>query len=236
MIQEMAKDSSGYGELLQEQAKKGGHIINPEDRKVGKSSKLKKESPLKPLTKDPSFAIALGRLAAADIFLGNFDRIMKSANLDNLMMNFSKGKISPIDNVDPASKIRFTPDPGANNITLNDWTSYPLVDMFINGRYAQLAEEAWNPDIVTMDTYIKLFHELITGEQVGANPKEYNINPEERNAVSDKLKKHLNTIMVNFARGLAIGKSEIIKAGPIPKNGKWSNDSADLYNQRLALL
>jgi hypothetical protein len=236
MIQEMAKNSSGYGELLQDQAKKGGHIITPEDRKVGKKAKVQKDSPLKPLTKDPSFTIALGRLAAADIFLGNFDRIMKSSNLDNLMMNFSKGKISPIDNVDPLSKIRFTPDPGANNITLNDWTSYPLVDMFLNGHYAQLAEEVWNPDVVTMDTHMKFFDDLVAGEKTGANPREYNVNPGERNAVTAKLKKHLNTIMANFARGLAIGRAEIIKAGPLPKNGKWSDNSADLYNQRLALL
>ncbi|OYQ62243.1 hypothetical protein B9G53_23185 [Pseudanabaena sp. SR411] len=236
MIQEAAKGTSGFGELLQEQAKDGGHIITGENRTIGSKAKVKKSSPLKMLTKDASFAISLGRLAAADIFLGNFDRIMGSANLDNLLMDVSKGKISPIDNVDPASRVKFTEDIGANPITLNDWQNHPLVAMFINGDYMSLAEEAWDSGNVTINTHMKFIDEIVTGEKVGANPREFNVDNSERVEVINKLNNHLQTIMANFAHGLAVGRQEIIKAGPLPKTGQWRDESADLYNDRLNLL
>jgi len=237
MIQECAKNASGFGALMQNQAKNGGHMITSEDRTVSNKTKVKKESPLKMLTKDASFAIALGRLAAADIFLGNFDRIMDAANLDNLLMNMGEGKISPIDNVDPRSHVRFTEDIGANPITLQDWQNHPLVAMFLNRDYMQLAAEAWDSGITTTNTFMKFIDDIVTGENPDAGTnREYNVDIAEREAVTDKLNKHLGKIMARFAQGLAIGRAEIIKAGPLQKPGLWSNQSADLYNDRLNLL
>ncbi|WP_055074296.1 DUF4157 domain-containing protein [Pseudanabaena sp. 'Roaring Creek'] len=236
MIQEAAQGVSGFGELMQDQTQNGGHITSANDRTFGKKDKVNKNSPLKLLTQDPSFAIALGRLAAADIFLGNFDRIVGSANLDNLLMNMSQGKIYPIDNVDPGSRVKFTEQVGAQKITLQNWLNHPLVAMFINANYDAIAAEAWDSGHVTTNTHMKFIDEIITGEKVGANPREYNVNPNERVAVTNKLNNHLQVIMANFAQGLAIGRAEIIRTGPLQNTGQVSNDSVTLYNDRLNAL
>ncbi|WP_258040743.1 DUF4157 domain-containing protein [Pseudanabaena sp. BC1403] len=236
MIQEAAQGVSGFGEIMQDQTKDGGHIKSANDRIISKKDKVNKNSPLKLLTQDPSFAIALGRLAAADIFLGNFDRIVGSANLDNLLMNMSQGKIYPIDNVDPASRVKFTEQVGAQKITLQDWLNHPLVTMFIGGHYNAIATEAWDSGQNSINTHIKFIDEIITGEKAGANPREYNVNQNERVAVTNKLNNHLQVIMANFAQGLAIGRQEIINTGPLQNTGQLNNDSVTLYNDRLNAL
>lgn len=237
MIQEAAQGGGGYRELLAEQATKGGHLTSGDNRTFSSKDKIKKESPLKPIINDPGFAINLGRLAAADLFLGHFDRLMGAANLDNLLVNLTEKTIYPIDNVHEASRARFTPNPGANPITLNDWQNHPLIAKFIAQDYAGLADEAWNPNTITMDTQVKIYDDIAAGRVAQGTGAISTVDRSERTTVKAKLNKHLDTIKTNFAKGLAKGRQEIINAGQLPMNPtKWSNNSANLYNQRLALL
>ena len=119
------------------------HILPGEDRLTSDSDKVKKGSPLKPLMKNSTnFARSLGRLAATDLLLGNFDRIVEAANLENLLLNKDKKAIYPIDNTGGTAVARLLT--GGGGLVANPgWTTHRLAALFIAGNYAAIAADVW---------------------------------------------------------------------------------------------
>ncbi len=219
MIQEKVGNNAETFEDLLEAQKNAKNIIPGADR-VGKNrkDKLRSESPLKPLTKSPSFAIALGQLAATDIFLGNFDRLVWAANIGNMMLDPNSKTIFPIDNVDNASTVRFTPHPGNPAITLQNWRDNKYVRWLTGRSWNLLANDIWGGPLVMQN----LLNDILG-----------HTDATETASVQAKLNKHLDEIKLNFIDGLKQGRADIISAGPLPVSPSWSAAARNLYNQRL---
>ena len=219
MIQEKGGDNADTYEDLLENQKNALNII-PGATRTGKNrkDKVKDSSPIKPLTKDPSFAIALGQLAATDIFLGNFDRLVWAANVGNLLVDRGSKTVYPIDNVDNNSTVRFTPHPGNPAITLADWRNNMYARWLVGRSWNLLADDIWEGPLVMNN----LLNDIIS-----------HTLPAESNLVRSKLTNHLNDIKKNFIEGLKLGRANIVAAGPLPVSTAWSAAARNLYNQRL---
>jgi len=219
MIQEKSGGNAAtFEDALENQ--KAALNINPGADRMGKNrkDKIKSDSPLKPLTKDPSFAIALGQLAATDIFLGNFDRLVWASNVGNLLMDSGTKTIFPIDNIDNASVVRFTPQPGNPAITLADWQNNQYVRWLTGSSWNLLADDIWEGPLVMMN----LIDDIVS-----------HTLPAESTLVKAKIVNHINKIKQNFITGLKLGCANIVAAGQLPVSTAWSPAARTLYNQRL---
>lgn len=219
MIQEKGGGNAETYEDMLENHKNALNII-PGANRTGRNrkDKVKDTSPIKPLTKDPSFAIALGQLAATDIFLGNFDRLVWASNIGNLLVDSGAKTVYPIDNVDNNSTVRFTPQPGNPAITQADWRNNKYVRWLVGRSWNLLADEIWEGPLVMNN----LLNDIIS-----------HTLPAESNLVRTKLTNHLNDIKKNFIEGLKLGRANIVSAGPLPVSNAWSVAARNLYNQRL---
>jgi hypothetical protein len=112
--------------------------ITTGDQRIGSNKdKVKKDSPLK-LFMDNEFMKALGRMAAVDIFLGNWDRLADKFNPENLFVKrntMGGGQITGIDNSGEQGML--TSQQGDVNAWLNHATGLP--QMMINGEYVKMA-------------------------------------------------------------------------------------------------
>ena len=219
----MIQEKSGGNAVTFEDALENQKValnINPGADRIGKNrkDKIKSDSPLKPLTKDPSFAIALGQLAATDIFLGNFDRLVWASNVGNLLMDSGTKTIFPIDNIDNASTVRFTPQPGNPAITLADWQNNQYVRWLTGSSWNLLADDIWEGPLVMMN----LIDDIVS-----------HTLPAESALVRAKITRHIKKIKQNFITGLKLGCANIVAAGPLPVSTAWSAAARTLYNQRL---
>lgn len=237
LIQEGVQGARGYRELLAGQADQG-HLKPAEDRKRGRTDKIKKDSPLKPFTQSPEFSRTLGRMAAVDIFMGHFDRLMGSANLDNFLVNVERKSVHPIDNVHEASRVQFTQRPGAGPVSLESWASHGLVQKFIAGHYEALAKEAWahSAKDLTETTHVPIWADIVEGRVAEGEGSVPTVANEERDAVKAKLLKHLDDIKKSFVEGLEAGRQQIVDAGELPQSEAWSEQARTQYNLRLAVL
>jgi hypothetical protein len=219
MIQEKGGGNAETYEDMLENHKNALNII-PGANRTGRNrkDKVKDTSPIKPLTKDPSFAIALGQLAATDIFLGNFDRLVWASNIGNLLVDSGAKTVYPIDNVDNNSTVRFTPQPGNPAITLADWRNNKYVRWLVGRSWNLLADEIWEGPLVMNN----LLDDIIS-----------HTLPAESNLVRNKLTNHLSDIKKNFIEGLKLGRANIVSAGLLPISNAWSVAARNLYNQRL---
>jgi hypothetical protein len=234
MIQEAAQNAESLSDAMQEQSP-DGHITPGEERTGSKKDKVKSDSPLKPLMKDRSnFARSLGRVAATDLLLGNFDRIVGAANLENMLLNDKEKEIRPIDNTGGTAVARLLTG-GGGTVANPGWTGQPLVAMFIAKNYAGIADEVWQRGS-SVDTMTSMLGELLDGFSGTVGNRAYNVTDAEKNAVETKLANHIDHIKAAFADGLKRGRDELVKGGPIPTNSGVSQAAREQYAARLAMI
>jgi hypothetical protein len=235
MIQEAAQDSESLADAMREQSPKG-HITPGEERTGSSKDKVKSDSPLKPLMKDRSnFARSLGRVAATDLLLGNFDRIVGAANLENMLLNDNAKVLQPIDNTGGTAVARLLTG-GGGTVASAGWTGHPLAAMFIAKDYAGIADEVWQRNPANDMTMTSMQSELLDGFEGPVGNREYNVGNAEKTAVEAKLANHIDHIKAAFADGLRRGRDELVKGGPIPTNSGVSQAAREQYAARLALI
>jgi hypothetical protein len=110
--------------------------ITTGDQRIGSDKdKVKKDSPLK-LFMDNEFMKALGRMAAVDIFVGNWDRLADKFNPENLFVKrntMGGGQITGIDNSGELGML--------TSSDVNSWLNHStgLPQMMTNREYLQMA-------------------------------------------------------------------------------------------------
>jgi hypothetical protein len=231
LIQEAAAggSSSMTDQMLEQSPDK--HILPGAARTGSSKDKVKAGSPLKPLMKGTTnFARSLGRLAATDLVLGNFDRIVETANLENLLLNKDKKLVHPIDNTGGAATARLLAG-GGGPVAKPAWTNHYLVAMFIAHNYAGIAADVWAIGGTAMRTFSD---DLLTGFIGPVATRRYNVDPSERASVQTKLGNHLVDIQTAFAEGLLSGRDELVRTGGIPVASGVSQAARDQYAARLA--
>ena len=227
MIQESASgESETLEELMADNA--NDHIKPYEDREHAKrgKSKVKETSPLKLLTKDPSFVIALGRLTAADIVAGNGDRLIVKINFDNFLINLGDKTIFAIDNMelnDPKSISN-------EQVSLHQWANFPAQKEFIAKNFDGLASVVWDPKKIGNEIQGTDIVSYILEEDPFNAPRM--VSEEQKDLVRDKLTKHIEKIQEYYAKGLAQGYSLILQKGEMPGD----DDLSKKYNSRISVL
>ncbi|NEO86556.1 MAG: DUF4157 domain-containing protein [Spirulina sp. SIO3F2] len=227
MVTSLAKGDE-LGDMLADS--QGQDHIKTGDKRFGTDKdKVKSDSPLK-LFMDNSFIKALGRMAAVDIFLGNWDRLADKFNPENLFIkkNMSGGKITGIDN---SGEVGMLATHGGIENWLNHLTGLP--QMMIAGNYEQMAHvllvtdnrgyDASNSPILQT-----LMQGLISGNMPGLSNR-FNANegkPQLRTdgkinrnpqvvAVREKLNAHMVEMSDYLAQGIEQGVARL-KNLPVP--------------------
>ena len=229
MIQEAAaQPAESLAALMVKEA--DNHIKAPEDRRHGRSdkSKVKDTSPLKLLTKNPSFVEALGRLTAADIVAGNGDRLIVKPNLDNFIINLGDQTIFAIDNMEQGAPLAIT----NSAVSLLQWASYPAQAAFIKKDFDRLAFEAWSPLMDKTFQGKSVTQELIEGVTNDDAARPFVGTEQQQALVADKLESHLKAIMKSFAKGLKDGHDLILRKGRIEGDDPTSNN----FNSRISVI
>jgi hypothetical protein len=235
LIQQAASEgSSSMTDQMTEQSP-NMHIQSGGARIGSNKDKVKPASPLKPLMdNNTDFARSLGRIAAADLLLGNFDRIVEAANLENLLLNRGKKVIHPIDNTGGAAVARLLTG-GGGPVANPGWTQHRLAAMFIARDYAGIADDVWTIGHQGA-AQLTFANDLLEGFLGPMGPgRQYNVAPSERAAVSTKLQNHIQDIRDAFAEGLQAGRAELVAKGPIPA-GPVSQAAREQYAARLAII
>jgi len=259
MIQSPAQLSPGeegtVGERLAQVGQSNeGHM---QSRKGGRS-KVRGNSPIKALLNDPGLSITMGRAAASDIFLGNYDRFVGNANYENWMMDTQQKRIVLIDNVVDEAKARFQPwaqggafdQPNQQNgwqrqemPQFNFWSQWGPVRRIAAGEYAELAQAVWSGSLSNeaMDSGLAntMLDELLEGGTAGDNGQNF-VKQEERAKIRKKLlrEKHMQTLTTNFVIGLQQGIQAIIdnNNGQLPGNLPVSRGVKVMYRARILRL
>ncbi len=235
LIQEAAASGSGsMADQMVEQSP-AKHILAGDQRTGSDKDKVKSDSPLKPLMKnDTNFVRSLGRLAATDLLLGNFDRIVDAANLENLLLNTGKKAMHPIDNTGGTAVGRLLTG-GGGPVVSAAWQGQRLGAMFIAKNYAGIAAEVWT--IGGGGAAMRSFaDELLTGFLGPVGARTYNVDAAERAKAQTKLQNHLVHIQAAFAEGLQSGRDELVRAGAIPPASGVNQAARDQYVARLAVI
>jgi hypothetical protein len=234
MIQEAAANSTSMSGAMQDQAP-DRHLQPGAERKVSKKDRVKDDSPLKALMSNgTNFARSLGRVAATDLLLGNFDRLVEAANLENLLLNTDRKLIQPIDNTGGSAVARLTTG-GGGPVASAAWQAHRLVALFIARNYDGIAADVWatGPATAAVTT---VSNELLDGFTGAVGNRQHNVDPAERQAVEAKLTAHLDHIRAAFADGLKRGRDELIAGGGLPANGGVSAPARQQYAARLAMI
>ncbi|MEM8637263.1 MAG: DUF4157 domain-containing protein [Cyanobacteria bacterium P01_G01_bin.54] len=213
MVTSMAKGEE-FGDMLTD-TRGQDHITTGEQRIASSKSKVKKDSPLK-LLMDNAFMMALGRMAAVDIFLGNWDRLADKFNPENLFIRkkFSGGTITGIDNSGEVGML------ASQNSSLNAWLGHysNLPQMMVDGDYIGVA----NALLLTNEMGIAILPTLVNTllDTGGAHNYGYDYGegdiPElkigrgpakkpQAVAIQDKLNTHMEEMAFCTAQGVAQG-------------------------------
>lgn len=213
MIQESApQGTKTLGRAMSDQTEAGGHFD------TNKNQKVHEASPLKPLFNKPEYAETLGRAAAADIFMGNFDRLVLLGNIENLMVNAGTQQIFLIDNIGANVSIDVFDTAGDGQAEFDAWARNLWVAAFKAGQMPQIASNAWSdiaPDLGAVETLKSM---LITGHRTDQQGQHHPfLSDTDQETMTAKLakkkNKHLTTIITNFANGLTAGRARISAVG-----------------------
>lgn len=214
MIQTFAPAGTrSFGRAMTDQVAAGGHLG------TNRNAKTNENSPLKPLLNKPEFAISLGKAAAMDIFMGNFDRLIGKANLENLMINMQSKRIFLIDNVGKSDYEKLS---GDRNY-FKAWAQHRYVRALKAGQVADLATSVWafdQPQEVEDLASSPVSVELVQGERMEGEVRLPFVAEQERERMRSKLEgDHISTIRENFQKGLVQGQIAISRTvGKIPMN------------------
>ena len=149
-----------------------------------------KDSPLS-FFKDEDFVTSLGRVAAIDIFTGNYDRLAANKmNPENFKIY--KNQILLIDNVfakEPASAFKSTSGNGQGATGYDAWTGRRWTGMLRDADFGGIAEALIQSIETGMQITIRLMTE--TGE----------MEPGDKKTIEDALKKTKNWLMLGLKEG-----------------------------------
>jgi len=250
MIQEFAPaGTETFGRAMSDQAAaRGGHLeANAHAKVVG-------PSPLKPLLNKPDFARSLGKTAAVDILMGNFDRLVGSANLENFMINLRTKRIYLIDNVGLSDFEKLHDDVASARDYFLAWTNKNFVQLLRGGNVAALTHLVWGfqeneapEDPVPLSNYgVRTFSDELLGgsrEEQGAGGANqqfpFMATQQEATRLKDKLvqRGHLTTIRAEFQKGLVDGLIAIVHMrGELPDQGPGTQGTRRAFRARAAYL
>ncbi|MFH7243513.1 MAG: DUF4157 domain-containing protein [Spirulina sp.] len=218
------------------------HITTGDQRRVSNKDKVNDDSPLK-LFMDNDFMKALGRMAAVDIFLGNWDRLADKFNPENLFVKKSftgGGQITGIDNSGEMGML--ASQQGDVNTWLNHSTGLP--QLMANGDYIKMAHILLVTDDRGYSAGMSPILQTLMGSLLGVNTAfvdpSYDNNsniPQIRTqggmnnnpqvvAVRDKLNNHMVEMSTYVAQGLEQGVKRLKNLPPL--------DLTNLSNGALA--
>jgi hypothetical protein len=235
MIQEFAPEGTRtFGEAMTQQVAAGGHLGENENAKTAKTS------PLKPLLNKPDFAQSLGKVAAADILMGNFDRLVGEANLENFMVNLDTKRIFLIDNVggQDIEQLSGTADPRGYFL---GWSRHPFVEALKRGDVDTLVKSVWEfeagegtEDLGAKGPFPRV---LVEGYRNEAGAALDFVAEEEKARLKAKLEeRHLETIRENFQKGLIKGWIAITKTGGNLPPGVGNAEARQAFKARVLYL
>jgi hypothetical protein len=246
MIQE-----AGTGEEMKDLVKSaknmtGGHIKPKEDREstVATKNKVRDNSPYKLLMKK-SFVQGLGVIAARDIFVGNFDRLIDKINLENFFVNNASKSIIPIDNMDVGDYAIGVAKQGnfSNDQVFTAWCQNQNVIDLKQKKFKDIAERVMDPAgssgghtgllLEALRTELGLKIKYMPKDQEWRGPNN-NTDPNEALLIK-KLIEHRKEMIDNFALGLKNGLKGIKKQQEINMNddgGRGLSEGIIQYNKR----
>jgi hypothetical protein len=201
-----------------------------------KKGEITKKSVSYAFMHDPDLLQTLGRGAAADVTIGNFDRLIGMTNLENMMLDMKRKKLSFIDNIQMREEafLRDAPEfkvKGRTAFTV--WASNVHVQRFTSRDFTGMAQEA----LAGMNGLI----EAITGDirrqvpktEKGAKRSGAVTREAEAKAVKANLEESLPQMTKWFIQGLTEGLQSCI-AGLAPANVKKIVGSLDPALRRHA--
>jgi hypothetical protein len=228
-------------------------ITTGDQRSISNKDKVNKDSPLK-LFMDNEFMKALGRMAAVDIFLGNWDRLADKFNPENLFVkkNFTGGgQITGIDNSGEQGMLN------SQQGDVNTWLQHStgLPQMMANGDYLKMAHillvtddrgysAGFSPILVTLmgsllgiDTkWIENSYDDQNAVPTLRTDEGMNDNPQVV-AVRDKLNNHMVEMSTYVAQGLEQGFRRLRDLPPLDLTNQSNGGVAQQnYNARLNYL
>ncbi len=222
-----------------------GHV----EPKAGKNKRLKSKvlanSPLKALVNEPGLARTLGRIAAVDIFLGNGDRLVGNANLDNLMLRRASKVVYPIDNVPPnrAEAALETPAAGVGPNVIA-WAASPFVRLLRAGHFDQIAttvlytsnddDQRGQQHSITADI-VQGYRNMRPAEgDQPPEPHKMHVAVAQQPLVQAKLDaaKHRKKLIANFAAGLREGRDGLLDIDHLPDRRLFSAEARLTYRTK----
>ena len=236
MIQESApQDSKTLGRAMSDQAEAGGHFG------TGFRQKVQDTSPLKPLFTKPEFAETLGRAAAADIFMGNFDRLVGTlGNIENLMVESGTKQVFLIDNIG-ANVSRDVFDTGNGQAEFTAWANNAWVAALKAGQVGTIAANAWSNDAPDLGALMTLQTMLVTGARADQQGQQHGfVSQTDQVTMNAKLtaknNKLLEQIRSNFASGLTAGLIRLAVKGPSIAAGAGTQNAKRMAEARHLFL
>ena len=229
MIQEAAMQPAGaggtYGGQVTAATAAAGHMTTSARGR----SKVRKDSPLKPLVKEMGFATALGRMAATDILTGNDDRLTDLANTSNFMINRETKTVFPIDNVyETSAKAMFVAVAGQTQPDFQTWAQAPMTALLRAQNFDRIAASIvrigmqYDPD--ADDIGATMGDELVgrTGAQLAL--------------VRAKLARHLDAIRQAFSAGVAEAYQAMAAPAMSHLPANFPAEAARMYRARILFI
>lgn len=164
--------------------------------------KLREGSASHAFFKSPDMMAALGRAAAADVVLGNFDRLIGTLSLQNVMIDLESGKLIWIDNVHAgswavlATQIAKTGRAQGAEDGVKEWANRLSVKDFVNGDFAKMADRLLG----------QLQNELGPGGLLVNQMRQ-----EDQAAVSKTFLRSRSMLKRWFADGMTAGKTQALR-------------------------
>jgi Domain of unknown function (DUF4157) len=163
-----------------------------------KERKFKENSPLNRFFNDEKFIQALGQIAAVDIYLGNFDRLIGLFNPENFLVDEESKIIQLIDNVffaEPSFFQSYKKWEAQATKSLEFWKKERVVEALAKGEYQTIAENTW----FYKDKGLASDGGLI-----------FDVRNEDKETVKTEIPKYRDRFIENFALGLKQGKENLI--------------------------
>lgn len=237
MIQESAPGGSKtLGRAMSDKTAEGSHFGTNAKQKVHK------DSPLKPLFNKPDYAETLGRAAAADIFMGNWDRLVGTlGNIENLMVSAPTKQIFLIDNIGANVSQDIFDTQGDGQAEFTAWANNPWVAALKAGQVHDIASDVWSDQGPNFGALITLQEMLITGARTDQQDQQHAfLSQGDQATMRAKLarsqNRHLNTIIANFANGLTAGLVRIAASGAALAAGAGPNKVRRMADARRRFL
>ncbi len=187
--------------------------------------KTNEHSPLKPLFNDPGLAETLGKVVAADVLMGNADRIVDKANYENWVMDQTNKRVNLIDNIGDGYQ-----NFAGGEAEFTKWTEWPFVAPLANRQFSDIIKTVWTSEnekfagqMLTMKKMLGGGHVFREGEgrfQFVEQAERERLNDklarETKSSVSSQRRSHLERIEKHMTIGLRQGFDQLIRLGPTP--------------------